>query len=110
MTRSEIRNQVRLLTLVEGLHVSDTELDSLINDCASYLNGFYPFGSTIAVAAGPTATPSGLASGFHWLFVEWVASQIFKREEYFDVAEAHEESFNQGVRRLVKAETGGRNG
>lgn len=107
MTRGEIRAQVRTLALVEDINVSDNEIISLTNEALHFLEGYYPFSMTIGDLVLDTDSPT-FNESFHWLIVEWVLAQVYKREEYFDIASEHEARFEAGVRQLIKFYTGGR--
>jgi hypothetical protein len=107
LTRNEIEATVRMLSLVESTNVSTSEINDLTDDALRTIAGLYPFPVTIIALSGGSSEPA-FDESFHWIVVEWVLAQLYVREEYFDVAAAHKEMFQNGVRQMIKFYTGGR--
>lgn len=107
MDRSEIRDQIRLSTVVEDTNVSDAELDEIINSGIHFIDGYYPFPVTIVELGTDGASPA-FAEQFHWILVNWGIAKLMEREEYFDVAAAQMQEVQVGLRSMAKFYTRGR--
>lgn len=107
MTRAEIRDQVRMSSLVEDTYVSDAELNDIINNGLHWVDGFYPFPVTIVELSTDGSSPA-FAENFHWVLVNWALAKVMEREEYYDVADQQLAQATSGVRRMAQFYTGGR--
>lgn len=108
MTRSEIRAQVRLRSLVESTNVSDTEINDLIDESLEIINAYYPYpGVTITTLAADGNSPA-FNAGFHWLCVSYALARVWEREEYPENAAVEFERFYSGMSDMIKFYVGGR--
>lgn len=107
LTRQELREQIRMTTLLESNNVSDTELNNLINTGLHWVNSWYPWPVSIVELSTDGSSPA-FAEPFHWILVHWAAAKLYEREEYFDVAQQQMNEAIAQVRQMVKYYTGGR--
>lgn len=107
LTRQELREQIRMTTLLESNNVSDTELNNLINTGLHWVNSWYPWSVSITELSSDSSSPA-FAEPFHWILVHWVAAKLYEREDYFDVAQQQMNEAIAQVRQMVKYYSGGR--
>lgn len=108
MTRSELRAQARLRSLVESLTVSDTEINDLINESLQIINAHYPYPGITITTLGADGNSPAFNVGYHWLCVSYVLARLWEREEYPEQAAVEFERFYSGMADMVRFYVGGR--
>jgi len=107
MTRQELRDQIRMTTLLESNNVSDTELNNLIDAGLHWVDLWYPWPVSIVELSTDGSSPA-FAEPFHWILVHWAAAKLYEREEYFDVAQHQMNEAINLVRHMAEYYTKGR--
>src|SRR5690606_27460800 len=107
LTRQELREQIRMTTLLESNNVSDAELNNLINTGLHWVNSWYPWPVCIVELSTDGSSPARAGTS-DWILVQSPAVKVYEREEDLDVAQQQMNEAIAQVRPPAEAYTKGR--